>query len=63
MAREEGFKNINVDLMIGLPNQSISNIKESLNKVITFKSFDRVVDYSDYYYIILYDSGYPNLWD
>ena len=30
-----GFKNINVDLMIGLPNQSIQNIKESLNKVIT----------------------------
>ena len=35
LARKVGFKNINVDLMIGLPNQSISNIKESLNKVIT----------------------------
>lgn len=34
LARKVGFKNINVDLMIGLPNQSISNIKESLNKVI-----------------------------
>ena len=34
-AREIGFTNINVDLMIGLPNQSIQNIKESLNKVIT----------------------------
>jgi oxygen-independent coproporphyrinogen-3 oxidase len=35
LARNVGFKNINVDLMIGLPNQSIQNIKESLNKVIT----------------------------
>ena len=35
LAREVGFRNINVDLMIGLPNQSIQEIKESLNKVIT----------------------------
>jgi len=35
LARKIGFKNINVDLMIGLPNQSIQNIKESLTKVIT----------------------------
>ena len=34
MARKIGFHNINVDLMIGLPNQSIENIKQSLNKVI-----------------------------
>ena len=34
LSREVGFKNINVDLMMGLPNQSILNIKESLNKVI-----------------------------
>lgn len=34
LARKVGFKNINVDLMIGLPNQSIVNIKESLEKVI-----------------------------
>ena len=34
MAREVGFKNINVDLMIGLPNQSIDNIKKSLKKII-----------------------------
>ena len=34
LARQVGFKNINVDLMIGLPNQSIFNIKESLNKII-----------------------------
>ena len=35
LARKLDFQNINVDLMIGLPNQSIENIKESLNKVIT----------------------------
>lgn len=29
-----GFTNKNIDLMIGLPNQTISNIKESLEKVI-----------------------------
>ena len=34
LARQVGFKNINVDLMIGLPSQSIQNIKESLNKII-----------------------------
>ena len=34
LARQVGFKNINVDLMIGLPNQSIANIKDSLNKII-----------------------------
>ena len=33
-ARKIGFKNINVDLMIGLPNQSIGNIKDSLEKII-----------------------------
>lgn len=35
MARKIGFKNINVDLMIGLPNQNIQDIKESLEKIIT----------------------------
>lgn len=34
LARKVGFNNINVDLMIGLPNQSIENIKQSLNKII-----------------------------
>ena len=34
LARKVGFTNINVDLMIGLPNQSIANIKDSLNKII-----------------------------
>lgn len=34
LARKAGFNNINVDLMIGLPGQSIENIKKSLNKII-----------------------------
>ena len=34
MARKIGFKNINVDLMIGLPNQTLADVNESLNRVI-----------------------------
>lgn len=34
MAREVGFKNINVDLMIGLPNQKILDVKNFLEKII-----------------------------
>ena len=35
LAREVGFKNINVDLMIGLPNQTLEDIKTSLEKIIS----------------------------
>ena len=34
LARKVGFNNINVDLMIGLPNQTISDIKETLQKIV-----------------------------
>ena len=34
IARKVGFKNINVDLMLGLPNQRIKDLKESLEKII-----------------------------
>ena len=34
MARKVGFKNINIDLMLGLPNQRIKDLKESLETVI-----------------------------
>lgn len=34
LARKIGFKNINVDLMIGLPNQSITDVEESLENII-----------------------------
>ena len=33
-AKDVGFKNINVDLMIGLPNQTIEDIKDSLFQII-----------------------------
>ena len=35
LAREVGFTNINVDLMIGLPNQSINDVKKSLDEIIS----------------------------
>lgn len=34
LLKRVGFNNINVDLMIGLPNQSIKYLKESLEKII-----------------------------
>ena len=34
LLKKVGFNNINVDLMIGLPNQSIKDLKESLEKII-----------------------------
>ena len=34
IAKEVGFDNINIDLMIALPNQTIKDIKESLEKVV-----------------------------
>lgn len=37
LAQEAGFTNINVDLMIGLPNQTIDNVKDSLEKIIKLK--------------------------
>lgn len=33
LAKEVEFKNINIDLMIGLPNQTIKHIKENLEKI------------------------------
>lgn len=35
LAREVGFKNINIDLMLGLPEQKIQDLKESINTIIT----------------------------
>ena len=34
LARKIGFKNINVDLMIGLPSQSMENVHDSLEKIV-----------------------------
>ncbi len=38
MAKEVGFENINVDLMIGLPNQTIEDIKRSLQEIVQLNS-------------------------
>lgn len=37
IARKIGFKNINIDLIIGLPNQNIKNIENSIKKIIEHK--------------------------
>lgn len=34
LARQLEYKNINVDLMIGLPNQTLNDVEESTNKII-----------------------------
>lgn len=34
MARRVGFKNINVDLMLGLPEQSLQDLEKSLNEIL-----------------------------
>lgn len=34
LARKVGFENINIDLMLGLPNQTIKELKSSLEKVV-----------------------------
>lgn len=37
MVREVGFKNVNIDLILGLPNQRIKDLKDSLEKIIKLK--------------------------
>ena len=37
LARSVGFKNINVDLMLGLPKQTLNDIEESIEKVINIE--------------------------
>lgn len=37
MAREVGFNNINVDLMIALPGQTLEDVKESIKEIIELK--------------------------
>lgn len=34
LAKKAGFKNINIDLMIGLPNQTIEQVKENIKRII-----------------------------
>ncbi len=37
LARKAGFKNINVDLMLGLPGQTVHDLQESLENVVNLK--------------------------
>lgn len=37
LARETGFKNINIDLMIGIPGQKIGDLKNTLQDIIKLK--------------------------
>lgn len=36
-AKKVGFENINVDLMLGIPNQKIEDLKDSLEKIVNLK--------------------------
>ena len=36
-AREAGFKNINVDLMVGLPNQTLAEVKDSIEEIVSME--------------------------
>ncbi|MCL2390964.1 MAG: radical SAM family heme chaperone HemW [Endomicrobia bacterium] len=38
MSREEGFKNINIDLIYGFPNQNLSNLRDDLSEMLELKS-------------------------
>lgn len=51
-AIEVGFENINVDLMLGLPNQTIADIKQSLDCVV---SLDPMPNHVSVYSLIVED--------
>lgn len=52
---EVGFKNINVDLMLGLPTQTIANLKESLENIINLKQVPNHVSV----YSLIIEDGTP----
>ena len=45
LARSLGFSNINIDMMFGLPNQKVEDIKKSLSKVLSLNP-DHISAYS-----------------
>lgn len=59
LARKVGFKNINVDLMFGLPNQSVEEWEESLRKIASLEP-EHISAYS---LIIEEDTGFYKLWE
>lgn len=57
MMRKIGFENINVDLMFGLPNQTLDDCMETINKVI-----DLDVEHISYYSLIIEEKTLMNKW-
>ncbi len=55
-ARDAGFKNISVDLMFGLPNQTLDNVKESLEYLIKLNP-----EHISCYSLILHNDIFKNL--
>ena len=55
-AREVGFKNISVDLMFGLPNQTLEDVNESLEYIIKLKP-----EHISCYSLILHQKIFDNL--
>lgn len=56
MVREVGFKNVNVDLMFGLPNQTLEIFKSSIEYLIDLKP-EHISSYS----LILHNNIFENL--
>lgn len=59
LARKVGFENINVDLMFGLPNQSVDEWEESLRKIADLEP-EHISAYS---LIIEENTGFYKLWE
>jgi len=56
MARKVGFDNINVDLMFGLPKQTLKDVEESLSYIITLNP-----EHISCYSLILHNNIFKNL--
>lgn len=55
-ARSVGFKNISVDLMFGLPNQTLDNVKESLEYIVKLNP-----EHISCYSLIVHNNIFKNL--
>lgn len=56
LAREAGFENINVDLMFGLPNQTLKDVEDSLEYLIKINP-----EHISCYSLILHNNVFQNL--